>query len=57
MKKYKFTLTAEERQQLRDRIAAGTAAARKIAHARILLKADGAEGGPAWADPQIAQAV
>jgi len=35
------------RQQLRDLIAAGQAAARKLAHARILLKADAADGGPA----------
>jgi transposase len=57
MKKYRVTLTAEERQQLQALIAAGTAAARKIAHARILLKADAAEGGPAWADRRIAEAL
>ena len=57
MKKYRVTLTAEERRQLQDLIAAGTAAARKIAHARILLKADAAPGGPAWADARIAEAV
>ena len=57
MKKYKVTLTADERQQLRDLIAAGKAAAQKLAHARILLKADAAEGGPAWPDSQIAEAV
>ena len=57
MKKYKVTLTAEERLQLQDLIAAGTAAARKIAHARVLLKADAAEGGPAWPDHRIAEAL
>lgn len=57
MKKYKVTLTAEERQQLSDLIAAGRAAARKLAHARILLKADAAPGGPAWLDQAIAEAV
>jgi hypothetical protein len=57
MKKYTVTLTAEERQQLSDLIAAGKAAARKLAHARILLKADAAEGGPAWTDERIAEAV
>jgi transposase len=57
MKKYKVTLTAEERQQLSDLIAAGKAAARKLAHARILLKADAAPGGPAWADARIAEAL
>jgi transposase len=57
MKKYKVTLTADEREQLRDLIAAGKAAAQKLAHARILLKADAAPGGPAWNDARIAEAV
>ena len=57
MKKYKVTLTADERQQLRDLIAAGKAAAQKLAHARILLKADAADGGPAWPDGRIAEAL
>src|SRR5947209_17532248 len=35
----------------------GKAAARKIAHARILLKADVAAGGPGWPDEQIAEAL
>ena len=57
MKKYIVTLTAEERQALHDLIAAGKAAAQKLAHARILLKADAADGGPAWPDWQIADAL
>ncbi len=57
MKKYKVTLTVAERQQLSDLIAAGKAAAQKLAHARILLKADAADGGPAWPDTRIAEAV
>jgi transposase len=57
MKRYKVTLEAEERQQLQDLIAAGQAAARKLAHARILLKADAAGGGPAWPDHRIADAL
>jgi hypothetical protein len=57
MKRYKVTLDSEERQYLHDLIAAGQAAARKLAHARILLKADSAEGGPAWPDWQIADAL
>ena len=57
MKRYKVTLDADERQYLHDLIAAGRAAARKLAHARILLKADAAEGGPAWPDARIAEAV
>ena len=57
MKKYIVTLTADERQALSDLIAAGKAAAQKLAHARILLKADAAPGGPAWTDERIAEAV
>ena len=51
MNKYKVTLTAEERQQLQILITAGKAAAKKLMHARILLKADAADGGPAWPGP------
>lgn len=57
MKKYQVTLTDEERQQLYELIAAGKAAAQKLTHARILLKADAAAGGPAWPDRRIAEAV
>jgi transposase len=57
MNKYKVTLTPDERQQLQEMIAAGKAAAKKLAHARILLKADAAEGSPAWSDSAIAEAV
>jgi hypothetical protein len=57
MKKYLVTLTASEREPLTALIAAGKAAAQKLAHARILLKADQADGGPAWTDEAIAEAV
>jgi hypothetical protein len=57
LKKYIVTLTAEERQDLLALIAAGKAAAGKLAHARILLKADAADGGPAWPDGRIAEAL
>ncbi len=57
MKKYIVTLTDEERHYLHDLIAAGKAAAQKLAHARILLKADATPGGPAWPDEQIAEAL
>ena len=55
MKKYQVTLTADERQSLLDLIAAGKASALKQSHARILLKADAADGGPAWTDDRIAE--
>ena len=56
MKRYRVTLTAEERQGLHDLISASKAAATKLAHARILLKADAAPGSPAWTDDRIAEA-
>ena len=40
MKKYRVTLTTEERAMLGDLVSVGKAAARKITHARILLLAD-----------------
>jgi transposase len=57
MKKYKVTLAADERNSLQDLIAAGKASAQRLAHARILLKADAGPDGPAWADARIAEAV
>ncbi len=57
MTKYRVTLTTDERQQLQDLIASGKAAAKKLSHARILLKADVADGGPAWPDQRIAEAI
>jgi transposase len=57
MKRYKVTLTDEERNSLQELIAAGKAAAKKLTHARILLKADAAPGGPAWTDARIAEAL
>ena len=57
MKKYKVTLTPAERLRLHGLIAAGKGAAKKLAHARILLKADAAPDGPGWSDGRIADAV
>src|SRR5437667_8573641 len=57
MKKYTVTLTAEERNSLQRLVTTGKAAAKKLTHARILLKADAAPGGPAWIDADIAGAV
>jgi transposase len=57
MKKYQVTLTPEERNSLQDLIAAGKAAAQRLTHARVLLKADAAPGGPAWTDARIADAL
>ncbi len=55
--KHRVTLTERERASLGRRIAAGTAPAHDLLHARILLKADQADGGPAWPDHRIAEAL
>jgi len=57
MKKFKVILTSDQRQTLHDLIAAGKAAARKLLHARILLKADASEDGLHWPDWRIADAL
>jgi transposase len=56
-KKYVVTLTDEERQMLRAMISRGKAAARKLTHARILLKADQSSGGPGLDDATIGEQV
>jgi transposase len=56
-KKYIVTLTEEERRVLHTMLSRGKAAARKLMHARILLKADASEGGPAWSDEAITQGL
>jgi hypothetical protein len=57
MKKYLVTLTPEERAWLTGLVSAGKRSALTITRARILLKADQAEGGPAWDDARIAEAL
>jgi hypothetical protein len=42
---------------LSELIASGKGAAKKLIHARILLKADAADGGPACNDRRITEAV
>ena len=56
-KRYRVTLTAEERDELDRMISRGKADARKPAHARVLLQADASEGGPGWTDAAISEAV
>jgi transposase len=56
-KKYPVILTEAQREQLKSLIAAGTAPARKLTHARILLKADQSPEGPGWVDEKVAEAV
>jgi len=56
-KHYVVTLAPTERDALKRLLAAGTASARKLTHARILLKADQGPDGPGWVDQAIADAV
>jgi hypothetical protein len=56
-KKYIVTLTEPERQMLQAMLSRGKAAARRLMHARILLKADASPGGPAWNDDQVAESL
>ena len=56
-KKYPVILSEAEREQLKNLIATGTAPARKLTHARILLKADQSSEGPGWVDERVADAV
>jgi len=55
--KYAVYLTEVERAQLRTLIGGGEAPARRLTHARILLKANQGEGGPGWSDAAIAGAL
>jgi transposase len=55
--KYAVVLSDEQRAQLRTLVGHGVAPARRLAHARILLKADQGEGGAAWSDAAIAGAL
>ncbi len=56
-KRYPIVLPESERSYLQQLIAAGTAPARLLTHARILLKADQGPVGPGWVDARIADAV
>ncbi len=56
-KKYPVILSDTERDELKRLIAAGTSTARKLAHARILLKADESPEGDGWVDERVADAV
>ena len=57
MIKYIVRLNEEERAQLSVLTTTGRAAAAKLLHARILLKADGRAGSRRWTDAEIAEAL
>jgi hypothetical protein len=56
-KRYLVTLTSAERDHLEALTRAGKRSARTITRARILLLADQGEGGPAWEDQRVAEAL
>jgi transposase len=57
MEKYKVTLTSDERFKLEQLVRKGKAAARKLAHARILLLADEGDDRSGRPDEQIAETL
>jgi transposase len=56
-KQHVVVLSEPERARLHTLIGQGTAPARALAHARILLKANQGEAGPGWTDRAIATAL
>jgi hypothetical protein len=56
-KKYRVTLSAAERDELTALIQKGKAAARKLAHARVLLQVDESDLGSGSTDEQTAWAL
>lgn len=57
VKRYFVTLTEAERQSLERLVSSGKAAARKLTHARILLKSDSGPGGPGCNDGEVGEAL
>lgn len=56
-KKFVVELDGSERARLRELISKGKAPAKAMLKARILLKADEGEGGEAWTDEKICEAL
>ena len=56
-KKFIVELDAAERARLQALISKGKVPAKTLLKARILLKADAAEGGPGWLDARIVEAL
>jgi hypothetical protein len=54
---YRVLLSDDDRAVLYRLLSGGTAPARQLTHARILLKADEGPDGPAWKDAAIADAL
>jgi DNA-binding MarR family transcriptional regulator len=56
-RKYRVILTPEQREELTRLISSGRSSALTLCRARVLLKADEAEGSPAWTNAAIAEAL
>lgn len=56
MGQHSITLSQEQRRTLKQFVKAGTAPARAITHAQVMLKADESSQGPKWSDRQIEEA-
>jgi hypothetical protein len=54
--KYPVKLNETERYQLKQLVSSGTARARKVRRAQILLKSDSSESGPNWPYQAICEA-
>ena len=54
---FRVVLTDEQRAHLRTLVGSGTAPARLLTRARILLKGDHGAGGPGWSDAAIVAAL
>jgi hypothetical protein len=57
MPRYVVRLTEAERRMLEEMLSKGRHAATTATRARILLKAEESEAGPAWTDGEIVQAL
>jgi len=57
LKKYIVCLSQEQRRLLDTMVTGGKESARSLLRARILLKADEGEQGPAWPDHRICEAL
>lgn len=54
---YRVVLTEAQRAELRGLVGSGSAPARRLTRARVLLKADHGDGGPGWSDAAVAGAL
>jgi len=56
-KKYVVKLATEQRRRCAGLVRSGSAPARTLMHARVLLKADSGPAGPGWTDKAISDAL